>query len=134
MAADLRGDLLGAQADVTAVTRWTAPFPLWTGVLAGPVAWALDLCVSYAIVKWSCTVRSATVLHVMTIVALALVMTGAVTAGMALQATGKDLPTDGGTPRHRARFMAILGLTSCALFALAIFAEAIPRWVLDACL
>jgi hypothetical protein len=29
--------------------------------------------------------------------------------------------------------MAILGLTACAFFALAIVAGAIPRWILDAC-
>ena len=47
--------------------------------------------------------------------------------------TAGDVPTDGGHPRQRARFMAILGLTSCALFALTILAGAIPQWVLDAC-
>jgi hypothetical protein len=125
---------LGAQVDVKTDTGWTAPFPLWMGVLAGPVAFALDLGVSYAIVKWSCSVRSHTVLHAITVLALAMVLAGAVAAGMALRATRNDVPTDGGSPRQRARFMAVLGLSACALFALAIFAEAIPRWVLDACL
>ena len=53
--------------------------------------------------------------------------------GWRCSARPTTLPTDGGDPRQRARFMAILGLTSCALFALAIVAGAIPRWVLDAC-
>ena len=39
---------------------------------------------------------------------------------MALRRTAGDVPTDGGEPRQRARFMAILGLTSSALFALTI--------------
>ena len=58
---------------------------------------------------------------------------GALVAWVALQQTTADASTDGGQPRQRARFMAILGLTSSALFALAIVALAIPRWVLDAC-
>ena len=32
---------MGAQVDVKTDTGWTAPFPLWMGVLAGPVAFAL---------------------------------------------------------------------------------------------
>ena len=51
----------------------------------------------------------------------------------ALRRTADDVPTDGGQPRQRARFMAVLGLASCGLFALQILAGAIPRWVLDAC-
>jgi hypothetical protein len=52
---------------------------------------------------------------------------------IALRRTASDEPTDGGDPRQRARFMAILGLTASALFALTIVAGGIPRWVLDAC-
>ena len=51
----------------------------------------------------------------------------------ARSARRSDVPTDGGRPRQRARFMAVLGLASCALFALQILAGAIPHWVLDAC-
>ena len=135
MAADLRGDLLGAEADLKAVaTGWTAPLPLWTGILAGPIAWALDLCVSYAMVKWTCAARTQSVLHLVTAGALVLVLAGMAVAAMALRAAADGRPTDGGSPRQRARFMAVLGLTAGAFFVLVIFAEAIPRWVLDACL
>ena len=27
----------------TPIVRWLSPLPLWTGILAGPLAWALDL-------------------------------------------------------------------------------------------
>ena len=30
--------------------RWLSPLALWTGILAGPAAWALDLSISYALV------------------------------------------------------------------------------------
>jgi hypothetical protein len=129
MAADLRGDLLGTAADL----KWLSPLPLWTGILAGPVAWALDLSISYALVKWACSNQREALLRSMTPAALVVVAGGAVLSLMAVQQTAGDTPTDGGNPRQRARFMAILGLTSCALFALAIVAGAIPRWMLDAC-
>ena len=134
MAADLRGDLLGAEAHVTANgVRWLTPLPLWTGILAGPVAWALDLETSYALVKWTCAAGTERPFQLMTVAALALTAAGAAVSWTALQHTSGDTPEDGGLPRQRARFMAILGLASCALFALTIAAAAIPWGVLDAC-
>jgi hypothetical protein len=132
---------LGAEADVSGTAealrpgdvRWLSPLALWTGILAGPAAWALDLSISYALVKWACSTQHGGVLRAMTFAALTLVAAGGVASYLALRRTAGDTPTDGGNPRQRARFMAVLGLTSCGLFALAILAGAIPRWVLDAC-
>jgi hypothetical protein len=125
---------LGAASRVDAGdVRWLSPLPLWTGILAGPVAWALDLGASYALVKWVCHTSNRTLLPAITVGALALVCAGAVLSWTAFQRTAGDVPTDGGRPRQRVRFMAIVGLASCALFALQILAGAIPHWVLDAC-
>jgi hypothetical protein len=125
---------LGAEADLTAVdVRWLSPLPLWTGILAGPFAWAFDLCVSYALVKWTCSTQRQIVLLMMTPAALGVVAAGAVVSWLALRRTAAGSSTGGGDPRERARFMAVLGLASSALFAVAILAGAIPRWVLDAC-
>lgn len=125
---------MGSQTDVEAADRrWLSPLPLWTGILAGPVAWAVDLTASYAVVKATCLSRSEAALHLITLVCLAAVAGGAVVSWIALQRTAADVPTDGGEPRQRAHFMAILGLTSGALFAITIVAGAIPRWVIDAC-
>jgi hypothetical protein len=113
--------------------RWLTPLPLWTGILAGPVAWALDLGISYAIVKWTCSATTARPFPIITLASMAIVAAGAAVSWTALRRTRGDTPEDGGTPRQRARFMAILGLASSALFALTIAAAAIPWWVLDAC-
>jgi hypothetical protein len=157
--ADLWGDLLGAEADLNGRpeglrygdapeglrhggtshglseedVRWLSPLPLWTGILAGPVAWALDLSISYAIVKWTCSSQRQAVLHLITPAALLIVAIGVYASIMALRHTAADEPTDGPDPRQRARFMAMLGLTMGALFGLTVMAGAIPRWVLDAC-
>jgi hypothetical protein len=120
---------LGAEIDL----RWLSPLPLWTGILAGPAAWAFDLTASYALVKWSCLTQRETLLSLMTALALAGVAAGAFVSWLALRRSADAVPIDGGDPRQRAHFMAILGLTSCALFALTIVAGALPRWFLDAC-
>jgi hypothetical protein len=133
MVADLWSDLLGAQTDVSAGDRrWLSPLALWAGILAGPVAWALDLTTSYAAVKPVCRTQSDGILRVITVVCVAIVTTGAAVSWVALRHSAGDVPT-GGQPRERARFMAILGLSSAALFALQILAGAIPQWVIDAC-
>ena len=113
--------------------RWLSPLPLWTGILGGPIAWAFDLMASYAVVKWVCRTSNHAILPLITTVSLAVVIGAAAFSWIALRRTADDVPTDGGQPRQRARFMAILGLASSGLFALQILAGAIPHWVLDAC-
>ena len=125
---------MGAETDVSAADlRWLSPGPLWAGILAGPIAWAFDLTASYAITKWVCLTNHWWWFHAITIVSVAIVAGGAALSWIALRRTAHDEPTDGGGPRQRAHFMAILGLTSGALFGLTIVAAVIPRWVLDAC-
>lgn len=125
---------MGAPAALdTRAVRWLTPLPLWAGILAGPIAWAFDLMSSYALVKWVCHTGNHAVLPLMTILSLAIVGAGAALSWAALAHTASDVPTDGGKPRQRARFMAVLGLATSALFALQILAGAIPHWVLDAC-
>jgi len=125
---------LGAQAAVNAGdVRWLTPLPLWSGILAGPVAWAFDLVASYAVVKWVCHTSNHAILPLITTASLAMVGVAAAISWTALRRTANDVPTDGGQPRQRGRFMAVLGLATSALFALQILAGAIPHWVLDAC-
>lgn len=64
---------MGTSTDV----RWITPLPLWTGILAGPLAWAIDLSISYAIVEWTCASQRETLLHAIPPAALAIVAMGA---------------------------------------------------------
>jgi len=125
---------LGAEAHISAGDlRWLSPLALWSGISAGPIAWAIELSVSYAIVKRVCASRNDVVLHLITVASLAIVSAGGVLSWNAYQRTSQDRPTDGGSPRQRARFMAILGLASAGFFTLVIIASALPNWVIDAC-
>ena len=125
---------MGTQSAVdTGDIRWLTPLPLWTGILAGPVAWAFDLMASYAVVKWVCHTSRYGLFQLITIASLAIVIGGAVISWTALTRTTTDDEIDGGRPRQRARFMALLGLATCGLFALQILAGAVPHWMLDAC-
>jgi len=112
--------------------RWLSPLPLWTGILAGPIAWAIDLEVSYALVHWICATQKMPVLHLISLLALMVTAGGAAISWRALQQATHAATTDRGE-RARASFMALLGLASAVLFACAIVAGAVPPWMLDAC-
>jgi small-conductance mechanosensitive channel len=107
---------------------------LWTGILAGPIAWAIDLTSSYAIVQWTCSSQHTFVLHLVTLAALAITAIGAAAAFTGLQRAPEEATDDGPRPIDRGRFMALLGLLISAMFALLVISNDIPRLVLDACL
>jgi hypothetical protein len=107
---------------------------LWAGILAGPVAWALDLTISYSVVKWTCGSQHTAVLHLITVASLLITAGGAAASWRALQQAPAGSSDDGSRSIDRGRFMALLGLVACALFALAMIGNAIPRLMLDACL
>ena len=128
---------MGAASDVEIARRWfDAPAGIavqGVGILAGPAAWFLDQQVSYSIVQWVCGGGPHVVLHLISLGALVMVGGGAVASWTALQRARPGAVSDGSQPDERGRFMAILGLVSCAFFALVIIAMAVPRVVLDAC-
>jgi len=72
------------------------------------------------------------VLHLIGMIALSITAAGFAISWRALQQATHAATTDRGE-RARAAFMALLGLASAVLFAIAIVAGAIPRWMLDAC-
>jgi hypothetical protein len=123
---------LGPQADVTAVAPPGAAV-LWIGILIGPIAWACDLLIRYALVHWSCGVQHTAVLKLISFATLLLIIGGGVVASRALRQTPPREPTDGGNPVSRARFMAMFGVLTSVLFAVVVVAGAVPQWVLDAC-
>jgi hypothetical protein len=102
-------------------------------MLAGPIAWTIDLLVQYSLAQWSCTTEHRFVLQLVSLGALVVTAAGAAAAWRGLQQTPRDAPTEGGRPIDRSRFMALLGLLTSLLFAIVIVAALIPVWVLDAC-
>jgi hypothetical protein len=61
------------------------------------------------------------------------VVAGAVASSMGLGETPADASQDGGRPVDWGRFLAVLGLVMCALFAVVLLVSAIPLWVIDPC-
>jgi hypothetical protein len=95
---------------------------LWIGILVPPMAWAADLTTSYAMVKWACGHHTRALLHVNTLVTLALIAAAGMTAWSAER------------ENERAEFMVRFGLAASVLFFLVTLALAIPKWLVDVCL
>jgi len=101
----------------------------WTGVFAGPIAWATEFGFIYSLTKWSCN-HTAIVLQLVIVAALVVTAFGAFAAWQTLTLVPVGATDDGGRSVDRSRFMGILGLCSSALFALLILAQSVPIWTL----
>jgi hypothetical protein len=114
---------------------------LWAGVMAGPMAWAADLVVGYALVPWTCAHQNQVPLHAVSLAALLVIAAGTWTSWRALNITSERSVTSSGSGVldggalviERAQFLAALGLASSALFTIVVIATEVPRWMFDAC-
>lgn len=103
---------------------------LWSGMLAGPLAWLAQLALNYALTDWTCRSGHRWALDVTFAVTLAMTAAGALAAWTMRRPDAEDF-----APRVGARqaFLAWCGLGLCGLFALAIAATMIPRLYLSPC-
>lgn len=101
---------------------------LWSGILAGPVAWAINLQLRYALVHWACEHGSRWVLVWIALPLFLVCVAGAFLArtGLAIGDSETDYPM-------RVRFMAYGGLMLSAIFAITILASVIPDFYLSPC-
>jgi NO-binding membrane sensor protein with MHYT domain len=106
---------------------------LWAGILIGPIAWATDFVISYAIVQHACSTGHTRLLHILTIAALLVTAAAFAIAWRSLRDIPMEAREYGGSVLDRSRFMAIGGIVLSAGFALAIVASAIPRFMLSPC-
>jgi hypothetical protein len=106
---------------------------LWTGILAGPVAWLLQMQTGFALVPWACATGHVFVLHLVTLAGLLIAAAGALVAWRDWRRFGKEWPKGKGGRQMRRRFMAVLGLLTSVLFFFVILAQGIPSFILNPC-
>src|SRR5215210_2739559 len=99
---------------------------LWAGVLAGPVAVALNQQIVYLMVTLSCSYGKATVLLPVMLAMLALAAGGAFISWRNWQRAGGGTADSDGDAASRSRFMAIVGMLFSGLSLLAIVAMWLP--------
>jgi hypothetical protein len=107
---------------------------LWTGVLAGPLAWMLGLNLQYALVLVACSGGSMLLLHLVSVVTLAMAAGGAWIAWREWGRAGREVPGEGGGTIPRSRFMAAVGLLGSLFFSGVILAQWVGSFFLHPCM
>ena len=105
----------------------------WFILFIGPVAFALDETIAYALTYKACSTGRPYLLYLVSLGGLALTMTGIFMARFVLRNVSPHAEERGGTSDDRTYFMARLGLFTSIAFALVIIALAIPRFILSPC-
>jgi hypothetical protein len=112
---------------------------LWVGVLAGPVAWSVEMIVGYGVEEIACS--SGTVgeeivgVGVEPIIVLLTLILGAVTGAAGLLAFGclRRLRSSEAATSARAEWMAIVGIATSAIFLIMILVNLFSLVVLGVC-
>ncbi|HZQ62197.1 MAG TPA: hypothetical protein VFC24_12655 [Casimicrobiaceae bacterium] len=106
----------------------------WPALFVAPVAFAVNLGVTYPLVPWVCAHQQAGVLHVAEIVFLLVGLFG-VWHGWRLWRAHRAAPgSDAGDHGSQQQFLAIIGTLASAIFSLGIAAQWFTAFVVPACL
>jgi hypothetical protein len=106
---------------------------LWAGILLGPIAWAIDFVLGYAVVHHECSTGAMRWLHVSSVVAVLVSLWAAYLGWDCKRRLPEDVPLHGGTTLARSRAMAIAAIGMGLWFTVIIIAGAVPRFLLSPC-
>jgi hypothetical protein len=105
----------------------------WAALFSGPLAWFASQQASYALVPWACHNGTLIAIHLVNVAALLVVAVGGAMAWRAWRRTGREVSDELAPPLDRARFVALIGLSLCCLFACVIVAQAIGTFFFGPC-
>jgi heme/copper-type cytochrome/quinol oxidase subunit 1 len=114
------------------VARTGASLAMWFGMLGGPFAGLLNVMINYPTVDRACVNDSSVILHVLTLLFLAVAIAAGLTAWSIRVRIG-DRPSAAGDPLSRARFMTTVGLLTASVSVFGILLQWIPIFFLGAC-
>ena len=106
---------------------------LWFGMLAPPLAFLLNLQLSYMLVWQACVMGQHLLLHLVPVGTLLLAVGGGVSAWYNWRRTGCTESTEAAGVLPRSHFMAATGLLASGLFILVIVAQWLPNVLLHPC-
>jgi hypothetical protein len=112
-------------------TGHTPPSLRWS-LAAGFLAFGLNVGVSYVIQHHACG-QAPVEMHVVSGICFLIALSGFVVGYIQHRRLPHQSNEEGPAPHDRAHFQSLLGLSFSLAFALAILAEAVPRWILTVC-
>jgi hypothetical protein len=117
----------------TEIESGKTPGSIRWSLLAGAVAFALDLSVSYVLRLRACSVQSSFELRLVSVIAFLIAASGLAGGIVQFLRLPHDAEEKGGDPHDRAHFESLLGLALSVSFMVGIVALAIPGWLLRPC-
>jgi hypothetical protein len=122
-----------ASESQVAIRTGHTPSALRWSLIAGFVAFGLDIAVSYPLRGHACSADAMYQLHIVSIICFLIALSGSFTGWSLMRRLPHDKKEEGPHPYDRAHFQALLGVGFSLAFALAIVANAVPRWILNPC-
>lgn len=103
----------------------------WSGLLCGPLAWAISTQLNYALVDWQCR-NKVPVIPLAALLLALFALAGGALSWQAWRESGGGVETrrEGDTER----FTAMLGMLAAALFALVVIMQGMASLILDECI
>lgn len=114
------------------LTRTKASIALWFGVLGGPIAALCNVMIDYPAVDRACVNNSTVILHILTLIFLAIAVAAGWTAWSFRQRGGDGSSTAGGV-LPRSQFMGTLGVMTASVAVFGLVLQWIPMFFLGAC-
>lgn len=108
-------------------------WPLWFGMLAGPIAWSVRLLVSYPLVPVACARGGDLLLHLVTLATALVALAAGLVSWRRWRRAGETGQAGAGERRRRDRFMALFGVFSSGFFFLVILVEGSMVFLVSAC-
>jgi hypothetical protein len=109
------------------------PLELWWSLIAGFLAWGVDLGSSYVLEQHSCSTGHHYVLHAISFICLLLALSGFATGLAGLRRLPKETSEEAGGRYDRAYFQSLLGMMFSLSFVVVVIAGSVPRWILSPC-
>ncbi len=106
---------------------------LWYAVLIGAAAWKLQLVVFYVLVPYACWHGLPILIHISSLTALLLALSGGWTGLESWRSAGRTMETEIEGVHARSRFMGLSGMIMGPFFGLLIIGQWIPILVLSPC-
>ena len=112
----------------------TGKLSLFASVLGVPVLWLVHLQLTYMLVPWVCVNKKHLVLHIETIICLALMLIAALLCLRDWRRASIEWPSGEQEGREaRLTFIPVLGMMVSGIFFLTILAQWIPSFFIDPC-
>jgi hypothetical protein len=121
-----------SERSIREFSRTRTSIALWFGMLGGPAAGFLNVLFNYQAVDRACVTDSSLVIHILTLVFLAVAFLAGLVSWR-LRADAGRWRDDAGGMLARSRFMATVGLLTSAVAIVAIVMQWIPVFIIGAC-